>query len=184
MKYSSANFPSLHTARLTLRRITSDDIPSIFALRSDPDVNRYIKRTPARDISEALIFYESITTNMENGLSANWAIACKSSNEMLGSICLWNYSQDLSKAEVGYDLLPAHQGKGYMSEALRAVLAFGFQTMKFQKIEAFTSKHNAPSIALLTKQNFTLLPDRTDEGDDDNLIFCLSSQTHNSSEIN
>jgi len=61
-----------------------------------------------------------------------------------------------------------------MSEALQCVVRFGFNTLKLEVIEAFTSKHNKGSIALLEKNDFNLEQDRKDEGFPDNIIFRLT----------
>ncbi|WP_239001346.1 GNAT family N-acetyltransferase [Elizabethkingia anophelis] len=82
-------------------------------------------------------------------------------------------SADRKTAEVGYDLKPLYHGKGIMSEALVAVIEFGFSTLGLDKIEAFTSRYNEASKSLLLKHNFILNPERTDEDNLDNLIFEL-----------
>ncbi len=77
--------------------------------------------------------------------SISWGITTKESNILIGSICLWNFSEDKKTAEVGYDLDPEFQGKGIMSEALKAVLNFGFKRRGFDTIEAHTDYRNNPS---------------------------------------
>ena len=60
-----------------------------------------------------------------------------------------------------------------MNEAMKTILDFGFKTLNFQKIEAFTHKNNKPSKRLLLKNNFKLVADRIDPEDADNIIFEL-----------
>jgi ribosomal-protein-alanine N-acetyltransferase len=95
---------------------------------------------------------------------------------MVGSVCLWNISPDRTSAELGYDLHPKFQGKGIMSEAVDAVLKFGFQTIDLQTIEAFTSRYNEASIKLLIRKRFVPDENRRDEDNPDNLIYCLSKR--------
>ena len=73
---------------------------------------------------------------------------------MIGSICLWNFSEDRKVAEIGYDLDPKYQRKGIMTESINAVLNFGFRKLSLEKIEAFTQKQNK-------ERNFIVLGTQT-----------------------
>ena len=84
---------------------------------------------------------------------------------------MWNFSQDNKKAEVGYDLNPLFQRKGIMSEALKNIIAFGFNELRLNKIEAFTHKENESSKNLLEKNGFILMEQKKDEKNRSNLIF-------------
>ena len=74
----------------------------------------------------------------------------------MGTIGLWNISKEKNSAEIGYELIPAFQGKGIMQEVFPALVAFGFETMKLQTIEAYTTSDNEKSVKLLEKNNFIL----------------------------
>ena len=84
----------------------------------------------------------------------DWGIALKKDNKLIGSICLWNISQEQSKAELGYDLMFEHQGRGIMSEAVKSVIKYGFESMVLDLIEAVPYSDNMKSIKLLEKNNF------------------------------
>ncbi|MFT5915665.1 MAG: ribosomal-protein-alanine N-acetyltransferase [Bacteroidia bacterium] len=92
---------------------------------------------------------------------------------MIGSICLWNFSEDRKIAETGYDLSPKFQGRGLMSEALKAILEFGFQNLNLDLIEAYTQKNNESSRKMLEKNMFKLAMNRKDEENSANLIYEL-----------
>ena len=92
---------------------------------------------------------------------------------MIGSISLWNFSEDKKTGEVGYDLSTKHHNTGVMSEALKCVLNYGFNTLQLDKIEAFTHRDNEPSKKLLIKHNFNLIEHRKDVGNLNNIIFEL-----------
>lgn len=72
-------------------------------------------------------------------------------------------------------MLPEFHGKGYMFEAVKAILEYGFNDLKLEKIEAFTHKNNFKSIQLLEKSSFVLNERRKDEEVEDNIIFELNS---------
>lgn len=161
------------TKRLTLSILSVKDVDIVFALRSNEEVIQYIAREPLK-VSEAEQKTQELVKYLDTNESISWIINLTSKTEKIGSICLWNFSEDRKIAEVGYDLLPEYHNKGIMNEALQSVLLFGFKTLQLKTIEAFTSKHNKGSIALLEKNKFKLQPERIDEGFPDNSIFSLT----------
>ena len=87
----------------------------------------------------------------------------------MGTICLFDFSDDNSKAEIGFELLPAYQGKGIMQEAASKVVVFAFQQIGLKTIDACTHPENLGSIRLLEKLNF----ERHSVVDDNLLLFKL-----------
>ncbi len=104
----------------------------------------------------AIAHIQLLDDNLKTDKAISWGITTKESNVLIGSICLWNFSEDKKTAEVGYDLDPKFQGKGIMSEALKAVLDFGFNQRGFETIEAYTDYRNIPSKKLLKLHSFCL----------------------------
>ena len=173
-------FPELRTERLRLRQIVKTDWREILFLRSDETVTKYIKRPENRRTKnevDALIFIEMIHKAVEDNISVSWGITFLDNPVILGTICLWNFSEDAKTAEVGYDLNPKCQGKGIMSEAIRHVLSFGFGELKLDIIEAFTDNENVSSRLLLERNGFELIKGRKDEGNSSNLIFELRRES-------
>ncbi|RYE25387.1 MAG: N-acetyltransferase [Sphingobacteriaceae bacterium] len=121
------NFPVLKTQRLTLRQPVNSDDKEIFALRSDDSVNKYLARKPCESIDEAWNFIQMINKNMQRNDSVYWAVTLNGLNKLIGTICLFNFSNDNLKAEIGYELLPGFQGKGIMQEAASKVVDFGIR---------------------------------------------------------
>ncbi len=111
----------------------------------------------------------------QNDQSITWALPYEDVGELLGSICLWQFSEDRKTAEVGYDLRHELHGKGLMSEAMKTEMDYVFNVLKINQIEAFTSFKNKPSMALLWGFNFGLHEARKDDNNEDNLIFELKS---------
>ena len=147
-------FPTLQTERLILRKLSLDDAEEIFFLRSDEEVNRYLDRKKANDLDDALAFINRVNIGIANDKWMYWAVCFKDNPKLIGTLCLWNLNEDENKAEVGYELVPESQGKGIAKEALSIVVEFGFETLKLDKIEAYTHKENLASIKLLGKLNF------------------------------
>jgi [ribosomal protein S5]-alanine N-acetyltransferase len=147
-------FPTLTTDRLTLRQPLESDVQEIFLLRSDAIANKYLGRQPAETVEEALSFIRKVNENFKNNEGFYWAITQADNGKLIGTICLFDFSDELKKCEIGYELLPNYQGQGIMTEALKKVIEFTFQTLGLNTIDAFTHKDNQSSTKLLLNFNF------------------------------
>ncbi len=168
-------FPNLSSERLLLRKFETTDDKTIFFLRSNPEVIKYIKRAPEKHIDEARAFIQKITTGIDENEWISWAITKKDDPKMIGTICIWNFSKANNSGEIGYDLLPKHQGQGIMSEALKMVIDYGFSNLELDVLEAFTDERNQPSIHLLLKNHFRQDVSRTDDHNEHNRIYILKN---------
>jgi len=165
------SFPKLKTERLTLRELSFNDIKAVFDLRSSKEINKLITRKTPAYLEEAKEFISVCHSEFKNQNRVFWAM--EFNKEVIGTIVFHNISLKDNYAEIGYELNPKFQQKGFMSEAINAVLEFGKTKMKFKTIEAFTHKNNIPSITLLEKYNFVLIPERKCKTVDDNRIYKL-----------
>ena len=147
-------FPCLSTERLLLRQLQSSDDKAIFALRSNEAVNTYIQRPVSNNIDDARYFITSINEGVNNKEWLYWAMILKDTQQLVGTICLWHFSDDKLTAEIGYELHPSYQGKGLMDEALKGIINYGFNILQLTTIEAYTQPANERSIKLLEKNNF------------------------------
>jgi [ribosomal protein S5]-alanine N-acetyltransferase len=167
-------FPVLTTPRLVLRQLWESDAKYLALLRSNESVNRYIVRAKQTTLKEANAFILVINRGISEKKWMYWAICQKEHSKLIGTICLWNFSTDHNIAEIGYELEPAFQGKGFMNEAVQCVIDFGFNKLHLKALEAFTHKDNTSSMHLLLKNNFQLDPNRKDEENEYNRIYILA----------
>jgi [ribosomal protein S5]-alanine N-acetyltransferase len=156
-------FPILMTERLTLRQLAISDEQEIFTLRSDSEINKYLDRQVSNSIEDARNFINKVNENINKNDSLYWAITLGDKNILVGTICLFGFSDDNGKCEIGYELLTNFQGQGIMKEAAEKVINYAFNTIKVQKIEAFLHRDNRSSIKLLDKFSFrnSNEPDKT-----------------------
>ena len=159
----------LETHRLRLRPLKETDVGAIYSLRSNEQVNRFIDRPPAKDPDDAKAFIQKILENK----SSYWGITPKETDEVIGTICFWGEAAGRKSAELGYELHPDYQGKGYMDEAMKAVIALAFRS-GFTCLEAHTHKDNRGSAKLLLKHGFMQDEERKDPESPSMLTFCLA----------
>ena len=147
-------FHNLETERLYLRQLTNDDVHEIFALRSDPEVMKYIPRPLVTNKEEALAHITMIEEKIVTNEGINWAITLKGNPKLIGIIGHYRIKPEHFRAEIGYMLLPEHQGKGIISEAIKEVVNYGFEVMKLHSIEAIIDPKNFGSEKVLQKNGF------------------------------
>lgn len=147
-------FPVLTTSRLMLKKLTRSDAGGIFSLRSNEDVIRYTGIKKYAAIDEAHAYISRIGEDLARNECIMWSIRLISNDQFIGSICIWNIASDGACAEIGYDLLPQYQGQGFMQEALKAVIGYGFEGMKLSSIVAYLRTQNTRSIRLLERNGF------------------------------
>lgn len=168
----------LETERLILKPIDESNVEDILKIRSNKTTNQFVKRIPPKNNYDALDFILTIKKRVQNNETFYFGITYKNQQNLLGTICLYRFSEDRTEAEVGYELLPDYHRKGIMSEALSAVLNFGFNELNLQEILAFTNKFNENSKGLLLKHDFVLQEGMIDEGFPDNLVFNLMKKVN------
>lgn len=152
LNQKSTPFPILTTERLTLRQLSIDDRQNIFDLRSDTEISKYLNREPSKTIEDALNFIQKINDNNNN--SVYWVISLTNTKTFVGTICLFDFSNERNSCEIGYELMTKFQGQGIMKEAVQVVIDYVFQTLNLKKILAFTHHENERSTNLLLKFNF------------------------------
>src|SRR5262249_29526246 len=110
----------LETSRLVLRKPRMSDADDVFhAYASDPMATRYLLFTPHRDVDQSRVFLQERLTLWGGGTEISWAITAKPDDRLVGmASCRF----DRHRADLGYVLTRPLWGRGYMSEAVRAVV--------------------------------------------------------------
>jgi RimJ/RimL family protein N-acetyltransferase len=145
---------TLTTARLVLRWLTPDDAPAQFSLFSDPEVTRYWSTPAWTDLAQARAFVDAALADYASGEGLRFSILLRDSGTFIGSIKLYDFFDQNRRCDVGYALLPAHWGKGYLAEAMTALLDYAFHTLDLNRIEADIDPRNEASARLLEKLAF------------------------------
>lgn len=153
-KLSFTPFPIINSERLILRQATIADKEEIYFLKSNDNVLKYLDNQKHENVDFTEKFIINILKGIKNNVWIHWAINLKTNNKFIGTICIWNISEDKSSAEIGFELMPSYQGIGLMHEALSEVVKYGFQNLKVNNIIAYTHKDNIKSINLLKRNGF------------------------------
>ncbi len=147
-------FPTLETERLVLRRITLEDAQSYFELRSNVDAMKHICKPLQTTIEESKTMIYKINEMIAFNDGIGWAICLKNDNKMIGSVSFHRIEKAHYRAEIGYMLHPNYWKQGIVSEAVEAIIKYGFNTLKFHSIEAHIDPTNIGSEKVLQKFNF------------------------------
>jgi [ribosomal protein S5]-alanine N-acetyltransferase len=156
LQFDFTPFPTLETARLSLRQLQKDDAADYFFLLSDEDVMRYMDAPKCESIDIAAEKIEKMNTEIAENKSIVWGISLKDDKRLIGAIGFWKISAYHHRGEIAYRLHPDFWRKGLMTEALKEVLNYGFEKMNLHSVEANVSPSNEASKQLLLAQNFVL----------------------------
>ena len=140
-----SHLPTLETERLILRPLRMQDAQDLYAYASDPAVSRHVLWDTHKSLSESRGFLRSAIRQYRRGLPGSFAIELKASGRMIGTIGFMWVNVDSKSAEVGYSLNREYWNQGIMTEALNAVIAFGFDELHLNRIEAQHETDNPAS---------------------------------------
>ena len=147
-------FQNIETERLLLRRIDENDVEQVLALRGNPRTMKYIPRPLAKTKEDALEHITMIEDKIVNNTGINWGITIKGNPKIIGIIGHYKISPENHRAEIGYMLLPETNGNGYITEAIKSVVAYGFEQLNLHSIEAIIDPENIASERVLQKNGF------------------------------
>jgi [ribosomal protein S5]-alanine N-acetyltransferase len=147
-------FPVLQTPRLVLRRITLQDAEALYEMRRDKEMMQHIARPLASCIEDVHRLIEVMETGTVGNNTISWAITLQTEDKLIGTIGFVRMKKEDFRGEIGYMLAGVHQGKGLMSEAVQAVVQYGFTITGFHSIEAVIAPQNTASARVLQKAGF------------------------------
>lgn len=147
------NNHTLPTKRLNLRPITKSDIEKIHELHSLAETDRFNTLGIPSDISETEILVESwiAENNLENSRKYSFTVELKGENRFIGLIGINLGKEKYKNAEVWFKFHYSYWNKGYATESLKRILAFGFEDLKLHRIEAGCATENLGSVSVLEK---------------------------------
>ena len=138
--------PELHTERLILRAWREDDLEPFAAMSADPRVSEYLP-SPLNRL-ECFQMMERMRSHFTKHGFGLWAVEVRGDAPFIGFVGLQVPGFEAAFTpcvEVGWRLAHDHWGRGYASEAAKAALGFGLETLKLAEILAWTVPANVRS---------------------------------------
>lgn len=149
----------IETERLRLRQWEEKDLPFFIAMNQDPSVMHFFpKLLTAQESAE---FMKRLKKGIDEQGFGFFACALKDTDECIGFVGLSRPSFEshfTPCVEIGWRLRSEHHGKGYATEAARAVLKFGFDKIGLDEIVSFTVPMNTKSRRVMEKIGMTHNP--------------------------
>jgi RimJ/RimL family protein N-acetyltransferase len=148
-----ANLP-IRTARLELRPLREADVAPLFEIHSDPEAMRYWDASIWKDDERgrAMVARDLALTTKDY---LRLGIGLAASGKLLGTCALWGINAQSRRAEIGFILGSQGWGRGYMHEALSALLDYAFTELNLNRVEADTDPRNERSARLLDRLKFS-----------------------------
>ena len=146
-----SRMPELETGRLLLRRMRVGDEQDMYAYARLSEVTRYLLWSPHPDVYYTRDYLRYLATRYATGSFYDWAVVYKPNGRMIGTCGFTSFDCAHDAAEIGYVLNPEYRGQGIAPEAVRAVLAFGFDKLALHRIEARFIEGNDASLRVMEK---------------------------------
>jgi ribosomal-protein-alanine N-acetyltransferase len=144
-------FPVLFTPRLILRALRLTDLDNLYQYASDPEIDRFTPWTHYKSLDEARENLNEFLAEYERDGFGAWGIELSAGQRLIG---IANFSRPHPinrRVEIGYTLARARWGQGLATEAVKALIQFGFEQMHLVRIEAVVLPDHVASARVLQK---------------------------------
>ena len=165
-------FPELTTERFVLREITIADAAWYRAHLTWPETEQGQGMRGPKNLKEArALLRHAVTANFAERSGITWGIAFKGDDKLVGGCGFHEWNHAWRSAEIGYNLDPGSGGRGVMTEALTAILDFGFTRMGLNRVQATIMPRNERSLGLVERLGFVREGIMREHGTDENGEF-------------
>ena len=147
-------FPRLNGDQIILRQLHVDDLPHLIRQANNKAVSDNIVNIPHPfDEPQAVFRLRHVNQGFKTDSHYVFAIIQFDTDKLIGEIAL-TFTKDKKAAELGYWLGEDHWNHGYMTEAVKLIVDFGFERMKVHKVIASCYEDNLGSWKVLTNNGF------------------------------
>ncbi len=143
----------IETERLLLRPLSLADVDDLHAYQSREDVCRYIPYSPLTRaaVIERIQRPQMRSTIDDEGQAINLGIELRAGGRVVGDVTLFYRSREHRSGEIGYVVNPEYQGRGYATEAGRALLELAFAGLGLHRVIARIDARNDASAGVLRR---------------------------------
>ena len=146
--------PTIDAPRVQLRWLEEGDLEAMYAVFSDTRSMRFWSSPALTDREQAVGYLARIHEGFRTRTLFQWSIERKEDSRIIGTTTLFSLDSSNARAEIGYILGSDYWGRGYMQEALTALVHFAFGELKLRRIEADVDPRNAASVKSLDRLGF------------------------------
>lgn len=150
-----SHMPTLGTERLLLRPMRTSDATDMYRYARREDVTTYLLWSPYPSVDYTREYLQYIETRYRMGEFFDWAVTERASGRMIGTCGFTSIDAPNDAGEIGYVLNPEYHGRGYGTEAARAVARFGFEIVGLHRLEAKFMQGNTSSQRVMEKLGMT-----------------------------
>ena len=146
--------PTLDGTRVRLRQIEDADVPALFTIFGDPEVTRYWSWPAYTEEASARRLLEEIRQGLADCTLLQWGIATHEDDALVGTCTIARPNAEHRRAEIGFALARTAWGNGYASDAVRLAIAYAFDVLDLNRLEADVDPRNTASLRTLEKLGF------------------------------
>jgi RimJ/RimL family protein N-acetyltransferase len=146
--------PPVESQRLRVRPVSEVDLPALLIVNGEDEVTRFLPYPTWQSMADAQAWYQRMAKLQAEGSALQFVVVDKACEVAVGSILVFRFDAASARAELGYALGRAWWGRGYMREALTAVIGQAMSTMDLRRLEAQVNPANARSGQLLRGLGF------------------------------
>lgn len=144
------------TTNYTLRAPSEFDFSAIFSVTRYPGFNDGMLWDPPKNLAELRSPLKNNIQAWKDGIGYGFTIDAKNTQSLVGRISIRKTDEE-GVWNVGFWTHPKMQRKGIMTEALAAILKFGFENLSAKRIEACHALWNTGSEKVLTNNGFVFV---------------------------
>lgn len=161
--------PIIETERLYLREILPEDAPGMFEMDSDPEVHRFLGRSPVKCLAESMDDIQHIRQQYQDFGVARLAIIEKETDHFVG----WGGLKFITESmngfqnfhDLGYRLIRRYWGMGYAKESAKGVIRYAFEDLQLPVIYAIADLEHKASRNVLESSGFSFVNSFEYDGD-------------------
>ena len=146
--------PTLAGGRVRLRWLEEDDVDDLLRIFGNAEVMRYWSSPPLADRAAAVSLLAEIRELFARHTLYQWGVTLPDDGPVIGTCTLTSFHAESGRSEIGFALGREHWGRGYMSDALAALLDYAFGPLDLRRLEADVDPRNGPSLRLLERVGF------------------------------
>ncbi len=150
-KIELADVPVLETDRLLLKKLSLNDAEDIYEYAHEDEVTKYVIWNRHKSVGDSVEFINYAAEEFRNGTSIVWGLEVKNERKVIGTIDLRNFNNEHKCGEIGYCISKKYWNQGFTTEALKAVINFGFERLYLNRLEAHCELENIASWRVMEK---------------------------------